>query len=94
MEKSKISINMEGGFLFCGGWNFSKSVSVGSTFIREMRVSSSGNFHCINEGIHSLILFLVVTYDLTAVFFETGAMLTPTKSQNGTNCGSGGSFQS
>ena len=33
--------------------------------------------------------------DLTAVFFfETGAMLTPTKSQNGTNCGSGGSFQS
>ena len=27
-------------------------------------------------------------------FFETGAMLTPTKSQNGTNCGSGGSFQS
>ena len=38
MEKSKISINMEGGFLFCGGWNFLKSVSVGSTFIREMRV--------------------------------------------------------
>ena len=31
---------------------------------------------------------------LTAVFFETGAMLTPTKSQNGTNCGSRGSFQS
>ena len=29
---------MEGGFCFCGGWNFSKSVSVGSTFIREMRV--------------------------------------------------------
>ena len=38
MEKSKISINVEGGFLFCGGWNFLKSVSVGSTFIREMRV--------------------------------------------------------
>ena len=38
MEKSKKSINVEGGFLFCGGWNFSKSVSVGSTFIREMRV--------------------------------------------------------
>ena len=33
-------------------------------------------------------------FHLTAVFFETGAMLTPTKSQNGTNCGSGGSFQS
>ena len=40
MEKSKISINVEGGFLFCGGWNFLKSVSVGSTFIREMRVHS------------------------------------------------------
>ena len=38
MEKSKNSINVEGGFLFCGGWNFSKSVSVGPTFIREMRV--------------------------------------------------------
>ena len=38
MEKSKKSINMEGGFLFCGGWNFSKSVSVGPTFIREIRV--------------------------------------------------------
>ena len=23
---------------FCGGWYFSKSVSVGSTFIKEMRV--------------------------------------------------------
>ena len=40
MEKSKISINVEGGFLFCGGWNFLKSVSVGSTFIREMRVGA------------------------------------------------------
>ena len=38
VEKSKNSINVEGGFLFCGGWNFSKSVSVGPTFIREMRV--------------------------------------------------------
>jgi hypothetical protein len=27
-----------GGIFFCGGWNFSKSVRVGSTFIREMRV--------------------------------------------------------
>ena len=40
MEKSKISINVEGGFLFCGGWDFLKSVSVGSTFIREMRVTN------------------------------------------------------
>ena len=31
------SINVEGGFFL---WNFSKSVSVGSTFIREMRVMS------------------------------------------------------
>jgi hypothetical protein len=32
------SINVEGGFSFCGGWNFSKSLSVDFTFIREMRV--------------------------------------------------------
>ena len=38
MEKSKNSINVEGGFLFCGGWNFLKSVGMGSTFIREIRV--------------------------------------------------------
>ena len=37
MEKSKESTSVEGGF-FCGGWNFSKSVRVGPTFIREMRV--------------------------------------------------------
>ena len=28
--------------LFCGGWNFSKLVSVGPTFIREMRVQGTG----------------------------------------------------
>ena len=39
MKKFKKSINVEGGLLFCGGWNFSKSVSVGPTFIREMRVA-------------------------------------------------------
>jgi hypothetical protein len=27
-----------GGISFCGGWNFSKLVSVDSTFIREIRV--------------------------------------------------------
>ena len=32
------SINVEGGFSVCGGWNFSKSVSVDSTFIREMKL--------------------------------------------------------
>ena len=32
-------INKRGGWIsFCGGWNFTKSVSMGSTFIREMRV--------------------------------------------------------
>ena len=41
MEKSKNSINVEGGFLFCGGWNFSKSVSLDSTFIREMRIEQN-----------------------------------------------------
>ena len=35
-------INKRGGWIsFCGGWNFSKSVSVDSTFIREMRVHVS-----------------------------------------------------
>ena len=38
MEKSKKSINVEGGNVR-GGWNFSKSVSVDFTFIREMRVN-------------------------------------------------------
>ena len=49
-----------------------------------------------NSALISMIMshyFYDLTH-LTAVFFETGAMLTPTKSQNKTNCGSGGSFQS
>ena len=52
MEKSKKSINVEGGFLFCGGWNFSKSVSMGPTFIREMRVDlrSFGKLHNSNDS--------------------------------------------
>ena len=38
MEKIK-GINKRGGWIFfCGWWNFSKSVRVGPTFIREMRV--------------------------------------------------------
>ena len=33
--------NKRGGRIsFCGGWNFSKLVSVDPTFIREMRVST------------------------------------------------------
>ena len=32
-----------GGNLFCGVWNFSKSVSMGPTFIREMRVGRQIN---------------------------------------------------
>ena len=31
-----------GGIFFCGEWNFSKSVSVDSTFIREVRVCDAG----------------------------------------------------
>ena len=35
-------INKRGwGIFFCGGWNFSKSVRVDSTFIREMRVKQN-----------------------------------------------------
>ena len=41
VEKSKNSINVEGEFLFCGGWNFSESVSVGSTFIRDESTKTS-----------------------------------------------------
>ena len=37
----EVGINVEGGFLIFGGWNFLKSVSVDSTFIRKMRVMSS-----------------------------------------------------
>ena len=36
----------------------------------------------------------ILNFHLTAVSFETGAMSTPTKSQNRTNCGWGGLFQS
>ena len=35
----------EGGIFFCGGWNFSKSVSVDPTFIREMRVGLNQNLN-------------------------------------------------
>ena len=38
MEKFKKSRNVEGELLFCRGWDFSKSVSVGPTFIKEIRV--------------------------------------------------------
>ena len=37
------SVNVQRGFSFCGGWNFSKLVNVGSTFIREMRVAKIPN---------------------------------------------------
>ena len=39
-----------------------------------------------------LYMGITVRMYLTAVFFETGAMSTPTKSRNVTNCGSGGLF--
>ena len=47
------SINMEGGF-FCGGWNFSKSVSKGPTFIREMRVDGAKGKRKICDFIKSV----------------------------------------
>ena len=37
--------------------------------------------------IGGILLKFNVSNDLTAVFFETGAMPTPTKSRNPTNCG-------
>ena len=55
MEKSKKLIYMEGGFLFCGGWNFSKSVSVDPTFIREMRVAE---FPCFYQFLHDVFIKL------------------------------------
>ena len=61
MEKSKKSINVEGGFLFCGGWNFSKSVSVGPTFIRD-------------ESMRLLIVAQIVSLVLDTVF-ETNAVV-------------------
>ena len=33
--KSKKSINVQGGFLFCAGWNFPKSVSVTSHLLER-----------------------------------------------------------
>jgi hypothetical protein len=45
-EIDRIIDKRGGGILFCGGWNFSKSVSVGPTFIREMRVPRLVNVVC------------------------------------------------
>ena len=33
--KSKKSINVEGGFIFCGGWSVSKSVSMTSRLLEK-----------------------------------------------------------
>ena len=41
-KKSKASIKVEGRFFF-EGWNFSKSLSVGPTFISKMRVPKLPN---------------------------------------------------
>ena len=43
-DQNGFLINMEAGFCFCGGWNFSKLVIMGSTFIREMRVTVQALF--------------------------------------------------
>ena len=41
-----------GGIFFCGGWNFSKSVSVDSTFIREMRVYNQSEVQILDSNSH------------------------------------------
>ena len=41
-DKHGVGNKRGGGIFFCGGWNFSKSVSVGFTFIKEMRVNNFG----------------------------------------------------
>ena len=38
-----------GGIFLCGGWNFSKLVSLDSTFIREMRVGNSRFHACTSK---------------------------------------------
>ena len=40
------SINVQGGFLFCAGWNFQKIGKRDITFIREMRVMAMCNVQC------------------------------------------------
>ena len=65
------------------------------------------NIHCISYSIPALLVeqsdyIQIMGFNtssnqpiyLIAVFFETGAMSTPTKSRNVTKCGSGGSFHS
>ena len=56
------SINMEAGFCFCGGWNFSKLVIVDATFIREMRVQ------CNPDLVTS---YLVTNPDLVTILQKT-----------------------
>ena len=67
------------------------------------KIKTSNQFHEKNGSDHllgcreqdmSIFVNGILWKYLTAVFFETGAMSTPTKSQNPTNCGWGGSFQS
>ena len=60
--KSKDSINVEGGFLFCGGRNFSKSVSVGPTFIREIRVAILRNSTVLLMWYHSYEKMSILQY--------------------------------
>ena len=54
MEKSKKSINVEGAFLICGGWNFSKSVSVNPTFIYERDESTYVSIRAKESCYHKL----------------------------------------
>ena len=57
-----------GGIFFCGGWNFSKSVSVGPTFIREMRVGTYSRSRIRTDAVRSGKLnkpVLILYYHLT-----------------------------
>ena len=51
-------------------------------------------FDCLAHPNLSATLTIDQKLPLTAVFFETGAMQVPTKSQNPTICGSGDPFHS
>ena len=76
VEKSKISINVEGGFLFCGGWNFLKSVRVWAPRLLErweysLRVSCLWNNLCTRSFTQfSFYCRLHATLILNVFFFK------------------------
>ena len=75
-------------------WLFNSLILTFGILVNEAHAVEPNKSLKLQNEVHFLRFSKVIICDLTAVFFETGAMLTPTKSRNGTNCGSGGSFQS